>query len=96
MFYHIDGIMRALAKKKTQWKEDWYFTEKVVSQKLSKYYAEVTLTTSLLLISAHLLNLFGKLRSSRTWDKELDNNPQDGTSYTTIYQKSNVKYVENE
>jgi hypothetical protein len=29
MFDHMDGVMRALAKKKTQWKEDLYFAVKV-------------------------------------------------------------------
>ena len=28
MFNHIDCVMRALAKKKTQWKEDFYFAMK--------------------------------------------------------------------
>jgi hypothetical protein len=37
MFDHMDGMMRALAKKKTQWKEDLYFAVKVACQKLSKY-----------------------------------------------------------
>jgi len=29
MFHHMDGVMPALAKKKTQWKEDLYFAVKV-------------------------------------------------------------------
>jgi hypothetical protein len=37
MFDHIDGMMGALAKKKTQWKEDVYFAVKFAQQKLSKY-----------------------------------------------------------
>jgi len=28
MFNHMDGILRALDKKKTQWREDLYFTVK--------------------------------------------------------------------
>jgi len=28
MFNHMDGIMRAVSKKKTQWKEDLYFPVK--------------------------------------------------------------------
>ena len=39
MFDHMDGVMRALAKKKTQWKEDLFFAVKLARQKLSKYYA---------------------------------------------------------
>jgi len=65
MFDHMDGVMRALGKKKTEWKEDLYFAVKVAHWKLSTYSAEVTLMTSLLLISAHILNPFWKLRSFR-------------------------------
>jgi len=43
MFDHMDGVMRDLAKKKTQWKEDLFFAVKLARQKLAKYYAEVTL-----------------------------------------------------
>jgi len=58
MFDHMDGVTRALAKKKTQWKEDLFFTVKLARQKLSKYYAEVTPTTGLLLIAAQILDPF--------------------------------------
>jgi len=51
VFDHMDSVMRALAKKKTQWKEDLFFAVKLARQKLSKYYAEVTPTTGMLLIS---------------------------------------------
>jgi len=61
MFNHMDGIMQALAKKKTQWKEDIFFSVKFVRQKLFKYYIEVTPTTSMLLISAHIFHHFWKL-----------------------------------
>jgi len=96
MFDHMDGVMRALAKKKTQWKEDLFFAVKLARQKLSKYYAEVTPTTGMLLISAHILDPFRKLRSFRKWDKGMDINPEDETSYTTQYQDAFLKYVENE
>jgi len=33
---HLDGVIRALAKKKTQWSEDLYFTVKVACHKLFK------------------------------------------------------------
>jgi hypothetical protein len=36
MFDQMDGVMRAVAKKKTQWKEDLYFALTVARQKLSK------------------------------------------------------------
>jgi len=61
MFDHMDGVMRALAKETTPWKEDLFFAVKFARQKLSKYYAEVTPTTSMLPISAHILDPFWKL-----------------------------------
>jgi len=36
MFDHMDGVMRALAKKLTPWKEDLIFAVKLAWQKLSK------------------------------------------------------------
>jgi len=96
MFYHMDGIMRPLAKKKTHWKEDLYFAVKFARQKLSKYYAEVTPTRRLFLISAQIRDPFRKLWFSRKWDKGMDNNPEDETSYTTQYQEALPKHVENE
>jgi len=93
MLDHIDGVMRALAKKKSQWKEDLYFAAKVLRPKLSKYYAEVTPTAGMLLISAHILETSNKLRSFRNWDKVMDINPEDETFHTTKYQESFLKYV---
>jgi hypothetical protein len=58
MFGHIDGVMRASAKKKTQWKEDLFFTVKLAQQMLSKYNAAVTPTTGMLHIWAHILDPF--------------------------------------
>jgi len=95
MFDHMDRMMRALAMKKTQWKESLFFAVKLARQKLSKYYAEVTPTTGMLLISAQILDPFRKLRSFRKWDKGMDINPEDETSYTTQYQEALLKYVEN-
>jgi len=95
MFDHMDGVMRALAKKKTQWKEDLFFTVKCTEQKLYKYYTEVTPTTGMLLISAHILHPFWTLQSFRKWDKGMDITPTDETSYTTQYQEAVLKYVEN-
>jgi hypothetical protein len=96
MFDHMDGVMLALAKKKTPWKEDLFFAVKLARQKLSKYYAEVTPTTGRLLISAHILDPFRKLRLFRKWDKGMYINPQDETCYTTQYQEAFLMYVENE
>jgi len=83
MFGHMDGVMRALAKKKTGWKVDLFFAVKVAWQKLFKYYAEVTPSTGMLLISAHILDSFRKLRLFRKWENGMDLNPEDETSYTT-------------
>jgi hypothetical protein len=33
----MDGVMQALAKIKTQWKEDLFFTMKLAQKKLAKY-----------------------------------------------------------
>jgi len=96
MFNHKDRIMWAMAKKRTQWKEDLFFAVKLAQQKLSKYYAEVTPTRGLVLISTHILDPLRKLRSFRKWDKGIDINPEDETSYTTQYQEAFLKYVEYE
>ena len=96
MFDHMDGVMRALAKKKTPWKEDMFFAVKLARQKLSKYYAEVASTTGMLLIAAHILDPFRPLQSFRKWDKGMDINPEDETSCSTQYQEAPLKYVENE
>jgi hypothetical protein len=96
MFDLMHGVMRALAKKKTPWKEDLFFAVKLARQRLSKYYAEMTPTTGMLLISVHILDPLRKLRSFRKWDKGMDIHPEDETSYTTQYQEAFLKYVENE
>jgi hypothetical protein len=96
MFDHMDGVMRALAKKKTRWKEDLFFAVKLAQQKLSKYYSEVTPSTGMLLISAQILDPFMKLRLFRKWDKGMDIDPEDETSYTAQYQEAFLKNVKNE
>jgi len=85
-----------LAKKKTEWKQDLFFAVKFAQQKLCKYYTEVTPTMGMLLISAHVLDSFRKLRSFRKWDKGMDINPENETSYTTQYPEAFLKYVANE
>jgi len=95
MFDHMDGIMRALVKKKTQWKEDLYFTVNFAQQKFSKYYTEVTPTTGVHFNLAHILDPFQKLLSFRKSDKAMHINPENVTSYTTQYQAAFLKYVEN-
>jgi len=88
MFDRMDGVMRALAKKMTQWKEHLFFAGKLARQKLSKYYTEVTTTIGMLLISAHILDSFRKLRLFKKWDKGMDINPENETSYTTQFQEA--------
>lgn len=56
MFNYIDSVMPALARKNTQWKKATYFMVNFARQKLSKYYTEVTPMTSMLLMSAHILD----------------------------------------
>jgi len=88
MFDHTDGVMRALANKKTKWKDDLYFAVKFVRQMLFKYHSEVTPMTGLVLISAHILDAFQKPPLLRKWDKVIDINPDDETSYTTHYREA--------
>jgi len=85
-----------LAEKKTQWKQDLFFTVKLAGQKLSKYYAEVTPTMGMLLISSHILDPVQKLRSFSKWDNGIDIDPEDETSYTTNYKAAVLEYMENE
>jgi len=93
---HMDGVMRALAKKKTQWKEDLFFRVKLARQKLCEYYAEVIPTMGMLPISAHVFHHFRKLRSFGKWGKGMDINSEDETFYSTKYQETILKYAENE
>jgi hypothetical protein len=95
MFDHMDGVMRGLAKKKTQRTEDLFFVVKLARPKLSTYYAKVTPTAAMHGISAHILDPFRKLRSFSQLGKGIDINPEDETSYTTQYQEVVLKYVEN-
>jgi hypothetical protein len=94
-FHLLDDVMQALSKKKTQRKEDLYFAVKCAGQKLSKYFSEVTATTGLLHISAHMLQPFPKLRLFSKWAKGRDYNPEDEGSYTMQYQEAFLNLVEN-
>jgi len=96
MFDHMDGVMRALAKIKTQLKEDLFIPVKLTRQKLSKYYADVTPTMGIPLYSTHILDPFKKSRSLRKWYQGMDIYCDDETPYTTQYQKAFLKYVDNE
>jgi len=96
MFDHMDGVMRHFSKKKSQWKEDSYFSVMFAWQTLSNYYAEFTATTEMVLISAHILHSDQMLWSFRKWDDGLDINPEDDTFYTIQNQEAFLMYVENE
>jgi len=96
MFDHLDGVIQSFHKKKTQWKEDLYFAAKFARRKLSTYYAEVTPQAGILVISAHILNPFRKLRSFSNWDIGKDINLEDETSYSTQNHEALLKNVENE
>jgi len=92
----VNGMMWALAKRKTQWKEDLFFAVKWAWQKLSKFNAEVTPTTGIFFISANILDSFHKLQSYWKWEKWIDITAEDGTFYTTQCQEAFLKYVEHE
>lgn len=96
MFDHMDAVMRALVKKRTPWKEDLYFAVQAARQKLTKYYSEVRPETGMLLIAAHILDPYRKLRSFRKWDKALDVSPEEEGSFTAQYKDAFLKYVERE
>jgi len=91
----LDGKMWALARKKTQWKENLIFSMKLARQKLSKYSAEVTPSMGMLLIPAQIMNSFRKLRSFRQRDKAMDINAEDERSYTTQCQEGFLQTVKN-
>jgi len=88
MFDHMDGIMQAVAKKETPSKEYLYFTMQLARQKLSRYYVEVTPTTGMHRISAHIPDPFRMLWSFGKWDKGMDIHPEDETSHSMQYSKS--------
>jgi hypothetical protein len=96
MFDYMHGMMRTLAQHNSQWNEDLFFAVKLARQKLSKYYLEVTPKTYMVRIYPQILNPFLKLRSCTMWDKGMDINPEDETSYSTQYPEAILKYVQNE
>jgi len=72
--------MQDLPKKNTEWKEDLFCAMKLAPHKLRKYYTEVTPTSSMLRLPAHILHPFQSLRLFRMWDKGMDINLEDETS----------------
>jgi hypothetical protein len=57
-FDHMDSVMPALSKKKTQWMEHLFITVKLALQMLFIYYAEVTPIMGMVPISVHILKSF--------------------------------------
>jgi len=96
LFEHMKGVIHVLAIKEIHSMEDLYFALMVAWHKLTKWYAEVTPRTDLLVIWAHFLDTFRKLQSFRKWKTVMDNNPEDEKSYITQYQEPILQYVENE
>jgi len=78
-----------------KWNEDLLFTVKLAQQKLSIYYAKETPMMGMLPMSADIVDPFWTLWSYRIWDKVMDIDPEDHTSYTTQYQEAFLKYLEN-
>jgi hypothetical protein len=52
--------------------------------------------TGMYLILAHIFNPFWKLPSFIKWEKAIDINPEDETSFATQYQEPYIKHVEYE
>jgi len=96
MFNHKDGIMQALAKKKTQSKEDLFFAARLARWKLSKSDAYVATAMGMHLGLQHMLDPVRTLRSFGMWDKWMDIQPQNKTSSITRFQEPFLKDVENE
>jgi hypothetical protein len=69
--------MRAFAKKKTHWKNNFYFTIRFMPQKLSRYYAKVVASTVMFLHSALFHDPFLKLQLFTMWDNGMDINSED-------------------
>jgi len=92
----MDGVMQALAKKKTQWKEHVFLAVKLARQKCSKYYTDMSPATGMRLISAQILDPFRKLRPFRKWHNSIHIDPENETSYSSQYQEAFLKYVESE
>jgi len=68
MFDQMYGVMWVLADMKTQWKVDLFFAVKLLVQKLSKYYTEVTPAMGKLLIAANILDPLRLFWTLRLWD----------------------------
>jgi len=95
MLDHMGGVMPALPMKMTQCKEDLYFAVKFVHQKQFWCYSDVNPMTGTILITVHIFDHFWKLHLCKKWDKQLETNPENETSYSTQHLKVFGKYMEN-
>jgi hypothetical protein len=82
MFDHMESVLKALAKKQTQWKRDIHSAVQASRRKLRKYYSNVSPESGLLLILAAILDPYRKLRTFEHWDKEMGVSKDDSDSYT--------------
>ena len=94
MFDHMDSVLKALSKKRVQWKRDIHRAVRCARAKLRKYYSRVTPETGLILISAAILDPFRKLRIFESWDKEMGMISDDPDSYTSQYSHAFLEYWE--
>jgi len=94
MFDHMEGIIKALAKKQIQWKVDIRRAMRSARSKLSAYYAEVTPESGLLLILVQMLDPYRKTRMFQHWDKRAGVSPASPGSYTSQYTQAFLDYWE--
>ena len=94
MFDHMDSVLKALSKKKIQWKRDIHRAVRCARTKLRKYYAKVTPETGLILILATMLDPFTKGQIFEGWDKEMGVGSGDQTSYSRQYSDAFLDYWE--
>ena len=94
MFDHMDSVLKALSKKKIQWKRDIHKAVRCARTKLRKYYAKVTPETGLILILATMLDPFTKGQIFEGWDKEMGVGSGDQTSYSRQYSDAFLDYWE--
>lgn len=95
MFDHIDGIIRASARAKPQWREDLFFAVEFARQLLSQSPAEVTPIVGVLHTSALIFDLVPKLQLFTTCEKGMDINSHKNAFYNAQYQEAILKYVAN-
>src|SRR6266481_3837812 len=92
MFDHIESVLKALVKKRTQWKKDIHKAVRASRAKLREYYFNVMPGTGLLLILAMILDSFRKLRTFERWDKDMRVSNDNVDSYTRQYSDAFLDY----